>query len=113
MKKTLLTTGIILLSTFLLTLSFISCGKKQEEVKLANNQKIVEGTVIDVYNDEKEAYVTIKTSDGEFIIDCQKKSFEEPVENGDIVKIIVEDVYTQDGNTIGILFSIIEHSKSK
>lgn len=113
MKKSLITTGIILLSTLLLTFAFSSCGKEKDEVQLADNQKIVEGTVTDVYNDEKEAYVTIKTATGEFIIDCQKKSFELPVENGDLVKVIVENVHIQNGNTTGILNAIIEHTKSK
>ena len=113
MEKTLLTKSIILLSTLLLTFAFISCGKEKDSVKLSDNQKIVEGTVTDVYNDEEGAYVTIKTGSGEFIIDCQNKSFEKPIENDDIVKVIVEDTRVQNGSSVGNLSSIIEHTKAK
>jgi len=112
-KKLLLRKGIIFISALILTFVLTGCGKEKETVKLSENQKIVEGTVTDVYNDEKEAYVTIKTGTGEFIIDCQKKSFEQPVENNDIVKVIVEDTRIRNGSSVGILSSIIEHTKSK
>ena len=112
MKKVFITNGIILLAAMLL-FSFTGCGKDKEPVKLSDNQKIVEGKVTDVYDDEEGAYVTIKTNDGEFIIDCQKKSFEEPVENGDLVRVIVEDLRVQNGSNVGILTSIIAHTKSK
>jgi len=113
MNKSLLKKGIIFISALLLTFAFSGCGKEKETVKLSDNQKIVEGTVTDVYNDEKDAYVTIKTDEGEFIIDCQKKSFEQPIENSDIVKVIVEDIQIQNGSNVGILASIISHTKSK
>lgn len=113
MNKSLLTKGIIFISALLLTLAFTGCGKEKETVKLSDNQKIVGGTVTDVYNDEEGAYVTIKTGSGEFIIDCQKKSFEQPVENNDLVKVIVEDTRVQNGSSVGNLTSIIEHTKAK
>lgn len=113
MNKSLLKKGIFIISALFLIFSFTGCGKEKEAVKLSDNQKIVEGTVTDVYNDEEGAYVTIKTETGEFIIDCQKKSFEQPVENSDLVKVVVEDLQVQNGSDVGILVSIIEHTKSK
>ena len=112
MKKVFITNGIILLAAMLL-FSFTGCGKDKEPVKLSDNQKIVEGKVTDVYDDEEGAYVTISTDQGEFIIDCQKKSFEQPVENNDLVKVIVEDTQIRNGSSVGILVSIIEHTKAK
>lgn len=112
MKKIFISKGIILLFALFLFL-FTGCGRDKEPVKLPDNQKIVEGKVTDVYDDEEGAYVTIKTGSGEFIIDCQKKSFEEPVENGDLVRVIVEDLRVQNGSGVGILTSIISHAKSK
>jgi hypothetical protein len=113
MNKSLLTKCIIFISALILTFAFSGCGKEKETVKLSDNQKIVEGIVTDVYDDEEGAYVTIKTDEGEFIIDCQKKSFEKPIENNDLVRVIVEDMRTQNGSSVGNLTSIIEHTKSK
>lgn len=106
MKKIFIINGIILLS-----LLMIGCGKDKSSVQLLDNQKIVQGTVSNVFDSEEEAYVIIQTDSGEFVIDCQKQSFEQTVENNDFVKVIVEDINVQHGVKVGILFSIIEHNK--
>ncbi len=106
MKKIFIINGIILLS-----LLMIGCGKDKNPVQLLDNQEIVQGTVSNVFDSEEEAYVTIQTDSGEFVIDCQKQSFEQTVEDNDFVKVIVEDINVQNGVKVGILFSIIEHNK--
>ncbi len=82
---------------------------------LAEAPQIVEGTIVDIYNDAAagEAFVTLKTKQGSFIIDCKNKSFATPIAPGDCLKVSVKNVRTRNNKTVGDLFSVIQHTPSQ
>jgi hypothetical protein len=77
--------------------------------------QIVQGTIIDIYNDEAagEAYVTIKTPQGSFIIDCKSKSFDTPIAPGDYVKVSVKNVRTLHKKPVGDLVAVMQHTPAQ
>jgi len=81
----------------------------------ADDPKIVTGKIVDIFNDEEAgaAYVTIKSKNGLFIIDCKHKSFETPIAPDDFVKVYVKNVRTMQRKTVGDLVSVIQHIPSK
>jgi hypothetical protein len=81
----------------------------------AEAARIVQGTIIDIYNDEAagEAYVTIKTPQGPFIIDCKSKSFATPMAPGDYIKVSVKNIRTQQKKTVGDLVGVIQHTPAQ
>ena len=81
----------------------------------AETARIVQGTIIDIYNDEAagDAYVTIKTPQGPFIIDCKSKSFTTPIAPGDYVKVSVKNIRTRQMKTVGDLVAVIQHTPAQ
>jgi hypothetical protein len=106
-KNKIISLLVGLLSLFLLLFSV--------NYLLAGESKIVEGKIADIFNDEEagEAYVTIKTKYGSFIIDCKHKSFDTPIAPGDFVKVNVNNVRTMNKKTVGDLVSVIKHTPQK
>ena len=82
---------------------------------LAEATRIVEGAIVDIYNDEAagEAYVTIKTTHGPFIIDCKSKSFATPIAPGDYVKVSVKNIRTLQKKSLGDLVSVMQHTPAQ
>ena len=81
---------------------------------LAAASRIVEGTIVDIYNDEAagKAFVTIETTTGSFIIDCRFKSFDTPIAPGDYVKVTVNHVRTMNKKAVGDLVGVLQHTES-
>jgi hypothetical protein len=106
-KNKMISSIIVLLLLFFLlfTANYIMAGES----------KIVEGKIADIFNDEAagEAYVTIKTKYGSFIIDCKHKNFDTPIAPGDFVKVNVNNVRTINKQTVGDLVSVIKHTPQK
>jgi hypothetical protein len=82
---------------------------------LAAAPKTVAGTIADIFNDEEagQAYVTITTSQGPFIIDCKHKGFDTPIAPGDYVKVSVSQVRTIQKKPVGNLVTVIQHTPAK
>jgi hypothetical protein len=87
------------------------CALYSIKYACADTSKIVEGKIVDIFNDEEAggAYVTIKTKYGAFIIDCKTKSFDAPIAPGDHVKVNVKNVRTMNKKTVGDLVSVLKH----
>lgn len=98
-----------------LAFSLVGCGKSNEGPALAEGQKLVEGAIVDIYNDAAagEAYVTLKTADGPFILDCVKKGFDDPIDLSDSVKVVVENVRVVNGRNLGDLHTVLGVTKAK
>jgi hypothetical protein len=98
-----------------LAFSLSGCGKSNEGPALAEGQKLVEGAIVDIYDDAAagEAYVTLKTADGPFILDCAKKGFDDPIDLSDSVKVVVENVRVVNGRNLGDLHTVLGVTKSK
>lgn len=81
----------------------------------AEAARIVQGTIINIYNDEAagDAYVTIKTPQGPFKIDCKSKSFTTPIAPGDYVKVSVKNIRTRQMKTVGDLVAVIQHTPAQ
>jgi hypothetical protein len=96
--------------TCLLVLIFICTAGVPAEAA-----RIVQGTIIDIYNDETvgEAYVTIKTPEGPFIIDCKSKSFATPIAPGDYVKVSVKNIRALQKKTVGDLVAVMQHTPAQ
>lgn len=82
---------------------------------LAAAPRIVEGTIVDIYNDELAgaAYVTITTANGLFIIDCKYKSFDTVIAPQDYVKVAVDNVRTLNKKLVGELVAVVRHTPAK
>jgi hypothetical protein len=82
---------------------------------LAAAPRTVEGTIVDIYNDEEAgaAYVTITTATGLFIIDCKHKSFDTVIAPQDYVKVVVNRVRTLNKKLVGDLVTVVKHTPAK
>lgn len=100
-QKSLLVNGLLLIMVLLATVPVLAAAPK-----------VVAGTIVDIYNDEEagEAYVTIKTATGLFIIDCRHQSFQTPIAPGDYVKVSVNQVRTVKKKPVGNLTAVIQHT---
>lgn len=106
--------GVFVAALFL-ALSFMGCGKSEKAPALAEGQKLVEGAIVDIYNDAAagEAYVTLATADGQFILDCAKKGFNDSIDLGDTVKVVVDNVRVVNGRNLGDLDTVLGVTKAK
>lgn len=106
---------VVFVAALVMALSFMGCGKGKEATGLAEGQKLVEGAIVDIYNDAAagEAYVTLKTADGPFILDCAKKGFDDAIDLNDSVKVVVENVRVVNGRNLGDLHTVLGVTKSK
>lgn len=106
---------VVFVAALFLALSFTGCGKGKEAAGLAEGQKLVEGAIVDIYNDAPagEAYVTLTTADGPFILDCAKKGFDDAIDLGDTVKVVVDNVRVVNGRNLGDLNTVLGVTKTK
>ena len=107
--------GFAVIAVLALAFSLSGCGKGKDAPALAGGQKLVEGAIVDIYNDAAagEAYVTLATADGQFILDCAKKGFDDAIDLGDTVKVVVENVRVVNGRNLGDLNTVLGVAKAK